>query len=56
MTSNIAIEADLDSAEDYEHELARVIRDIAARVEVGYDGGTVHDEDGNPIGTWAVNS
>lgn len=57
MTFSIDIDTD-DAAfsDDPEVESARILRDIATRVEVGYDGGTVHDLNGNSIGTWALNT
>lgn len=54
MSIVLNIDADIDT-DDMEFESARILRDIATRIEVGYDGGTVHDPDGNDIGTWALN-
>lgn len=35
-------------------ESARILRDIAEKVEAGHGGGKIRDINGNSIGTWSV--
>lgn len=46
-----------NAAFDYEpaSEVARILRDIAQRVEAGADCGTIRDHNGNTIGNWSQN-
>jgi hypothetical protein len=36
-----------------EMETARILREIAARVENGHESGKCTDENGNHVGTWS---
>lgn len=39
---------------DKGYEIARILRDIAAKVENGADSGSVRDLNGNKVGTFEV--
>lgn len=56
MNSRITLEFDTDNAafEDREFETARVLRDVATKVENGSTGGTIYDYNGNRIGAFNV--
>lgn len=36
-------------------ELARLLREVASKVERGLEFGTINDSNGNRVGFWAVN-
>jgi hypothetical protein len=38
--------------DDRGHEVARILREIADRVEVGHEYGVAHDINGNTVGSW----
>ena len=38
------------------HEVARILRDIAAKLEWGNDCGNCRDYNGNTVGTWELES
>ena len=33
-------------------EVRRIMKDVARKLEMGYDGGNVMDVNGNKVGTW----
>lgn len=35
-------------------EVARILRQVADRVEAGHDEGLVHDVNGNKVGAWTL--
>lgn len=43
-----------DPGADRERELARILREVAARAETGQTSGAVHDYNGNTVGTWKL--
>ena len=41
-------------ADDAAPEVARILRDIASRLESGSTGAPVHDINGNRVGSWRL--
>lgn len=40
--------------DDKAGELARILRDIAEKIEDGFDGGICRDYNGNKVGEWST--
>ena len=55
-TSNAAFYDDNGNEDEYyrNHEVARVLREIADKVENYWDGGSIADYNGNKIGEWRI--
>lgn len=57
-TTNAAFRDDDDNEDEASNdeatrtELARILREIAGKLENGSDGGKVYDFNGNGVGTW----
>jgi hypothetical protein len=43
-----------DDGNGGKNELARILREIAANLEAGYDCGSARDENGNTVGEWSL--
>lgn len=43
-------------ADDMREEIARILRNTAARVREGYTSGYLHDSNGNKVGSWDAQS
>ena len=55
MTFRIKIQCDNAAFDDdYRTELARILKDIATKLEGGRDGGYVQDSNGNTVGNYAL--
>jgi hypothetical protein len=50
-TDNAAFAED---GNDGKNELARILREIAEKLESGYDCGSARDGNGNKVGEWSV--
>lgn len=50
-TDNDAFQGDSPSLN---HEVARILRDIAKKLEQGATGGNCRDSNGNTVGTWSL--
>jgi hypothetical protein len=52
----LEMETDGDSfAEDeFPHECARIMRDVARRIQDGQDSGAILDINGNAVGRWTL--
>jgi hypothetical protein len=48
----VTFETDNAAFEDYETEVARILRAVAKQVESGSFGGVIHDVNGNRVGNW----
>ena len=55
-TSNAAFHDDNGNEDEYyrNHEVARILSEIADKVENYWDGGSIADYNGNKIGEWRV--
>lgn len=57
-TSNSAFgeydENDVQDESGKSYEIVRILKDIAKKVENGYEYGTIMDINGNKIGSWRI--
>ena len=52
-TGNAAFRTEDERLDEY--EVARILKDIAEKIESGATSGSVIDYNGNKIGTWSIN-
>lgn len=51
-TSNAAFRTEDENLNEY--EVARILKDIASKIEYGITSGVIMDYNGNKVGSWSI--